>query len=87
MDVLFHGKNYRLVFTEHARIQMDLRGLSDSTVKSVIETGIVRPKDKKKKFWVFKKLKDRPDNLISISISVESPNIIVITAMVNWRPE
>ena len=87
MDVLFQKKNHRLVFTEHARIQMDLRGLSETMVKFIIETGIVRPKDKKNKFWIFKKLKNRSDNLISISVSVESPNLIVITTMVNWRPE
>ncbi len=65
---------------------MALRDLDEATVLKVIETGKVKAKEKPGKFWVFKKLPKRRDNLISISISIEDPHLIVITTLVNWRP-
>ena len=87
MKVSFQRSSYEVVFTEHAKLQMSLRGLSDSDILDVIETGEVRTKSVENKFWVYKKLKGRKDNLISVSISIEDPHLIVITAMVNWRPQ
>ena len=86
MNARFLNKSYRLIFTEHALIQMSLRDLDQEAIKNVIETGKRKSKEKKRKYWVFKELKGRADNLISVSISIESPNLIVITTMVNWRP-
>lgn len=86
MTVTFQGKQYDVVITDHARLQMSLRGLTEQDVLNVIETGRVITRDSSNKFWVFRELKERKDNLISVSISVESPKLIVITTMVNWRP-
>jgi len=87
MKASFRGSSYEIVFTEHAKFQMDLRSLSELNVLDVIETGEVKAKGTKDKFWVYKELKGRKDNLISVSISIEDPHLIVITAMVNWRPQ
>lgn len=86
MRASFRKSSYEVVFTEHATLQMALRGLSESDVVSVIETGEAKAKNVKGRFWVYKELKGRKDNLISVSISIETPHLIVITAMVNWRP-
>ena len=87
MKVLFQKASYEIVFTDHARLQMSLRDLTEEDVLNVIETGEVRAKDSERKFWVYKELKGRGDNLISVSISIENPKLIVITTMVNWRPQ
>ena len=87
MKVEFQGSSYKTIFTGHAKLQMEMRGLTEAQVVEVIETGEVKPKASLGKFWVFKKLSDRKDNLISISISLEKPHLIVITAMVNWSPK
>jgi hypothetical protein len=87
MRVSFRKASYEVVFTEHARTQMSLRGLGEADVLSVIESGEVKPKESKNKFWVYRKVSGRNDNFISVSISIEPPKLIVITAMVNWRPQ
>jgi len=84
---LFQGFAYDVVFTEHAKLQMVLRGLTELEVLEVIKTGKVKARVAKSKFWVYKKLPGRNDNLISVSIAIEKPHLIVITTMVNWRPE
>lgn len=65
---------------------MELRALSENEVIEVIEQGDVRAKDKENKYWVYMKLPYRKDNMISISLSIETPHLIVITTMINWRP-
>jgi len=65
---------------------MELRGSSESEVLEVVSTGTVKPKGLEGKFWVYEQLDRRQDDLISVAISVERPHLIVITAMVNWRP-
>ena len=87
MNVKFHGKTYSVVFTEHAIEQMRLRNLSNEDVIGVIEQGISRPKPTKGKFWVYMSITGRKDNLICVSLSIESPNLIVITTLVNWSPK
>lgn len=86
MKLTFQDKQYKIVFTEHAKTQMELRSLSEALIINVIETGTIKGKDAKNKFWVFKSVKGRKDNMISVALSIESPHLIVITAMVNWRP-
>lgn len=86
MRIAFKGKSYEVIFTEHARAQMSLREISEDEALAVIKTGEAKAKAEKK-FWVFKKMRGRNDNLICLSISLEDPNLIVITAMVNWRPK
>lgn len=87
MQVVFKNKKYKAIFTDHAIIQMDLRNLSELNVLEVIEYGEVKHKEVENKYWVFKSLKGRKDNFISVSIAVETPNLIVITTMINWRPK
>ncbi len=84
--VHFQGQSYEAIFTDPIKLQMALRGLDEPTVIDIIETGKVKMKEIKNKFWVFKSFKKRRDNFISIAISVETPRLIIITAMVNWRP-
>jgi hypothetical protein len=87
MKAHFQGSSYEVVFTEHAKLQMSLRSLTEEDVLRIIETGHVKAKATKDKFWVYKGLPGRKDNLISVSISIEAPHLIVITTMVNWRPQ
>jgi hypothetical protein len=88
MDVVvFLGKKYKLVVTEHARLQMQLRDIPPQLLKEVIELGEVKEKDVSGKYWIYKKVKGRKDNLICASVSVEKPRLIVITTLINWRPK
>ncbi len=87
MKTRFQGSPYEVVFTEHAKLQMALRGLTESDVLEVITTGRVKPKATPGKFWVYKELLGRKDNLISVSVAIEKPHLIVITTMIKWRPE
>jgi hypothetical protein len=87
MKIRFQGSIYEVVFTTHAKLQMDLRGLNESEVLEVIKTGKVKPKATEGRFWVFKELEGRKDNLVSVSVALEEPNLIVITTMINWRPQ
>lgn len=84
--VSFRSSQYSLVITEHAAGRMVLRGITETNVTEVIETGSVLPKTKPGKYWVSKALHGRDDNLVALSISVEAPSLVVITAMVNWEP-
>ena len=83
----FGNRSYEVVFTDHALEQMQLRGVSEKDVVLVIEKGTSKPKNVKGKFWVYMALSSRKDNLVCVSLSIEPPNLIVITALVNWRPE
>ena len=64
-----------------------MRGIDEFALQEIIETGVVKPKARKNKFWVFKEMEGRKDNLICASISVETSNLIVITTLINWRPK
>jgi hypothetical protein len=65
----------------------ELRTMLPATFSDeAISTGEAKPKLTAGKFWVFKDLPGRKDNVISVSIAIEKPHLIVITTMVNWRP-
>ena len=87
MKATFQKKVYEVVFTDHAKLQMSLRSLDEKEVIEIIEIGEAKAKESAGKFWVYRQLKERSDNMISVSISLETENLIVITAMVNWRPK
>lgn len=87
MKATFQKKSYDVVFTDHAKLQMSLRNLTEADVIGVVEKGEAKAKQSPGKFWVFRELLGRTDNLISVSISLEAVHLIVITAMVNWRPK
>ena len=76
-----------MVFTVHAIEQMRLRGISEEEVIQVIENGVSKSKNTKGKYWVYMTVPDRKDNLICVSVSLEPPNLIVITTLVNWSPK
>lgn len=86
-EVTFRRKKYKLIITQHALERMVSRNISRSLVLEIIETG--KPKAKKKpcKWWIYKSIKGRSDNSISLSISIEDPHLIVITTLVEWRPK
>jgi len=66
---------------------MVLRGITETNAIEVIETGSVLPKNRPGKYWVSKAIEGRKDNLVALSISIEAPNLVVITSMVNWEPK
>jgi hypothetical protein len=86
MLVQFKQEQYELVITQHAREQMEARSITQEAVIEVLETGEIKPKSANGKFWVYKNLKGRRDNLVSLSISIEKPKLVLITTLVNWRP-
>lgn len=86
-EVKFKGEKYKIIFTNHATDRMKERKISRMLVIEILETGKATEKAKKGKWWVYKKIKDRSDNYICLSITIEAPQLIVITTLVNWRPE
>ena len=86
MRISFRAKSYDVVFTDHSKQQMALRKLEESVIVDIVQTGEVKARDAENKFWVFKKIPGREDNLISVSVSLEAPRLIIITTIVNWRP-
>jgi hypothetical protein len=83
--IQFRNSWYSLVFTDHATARMIMRAISAEEIVEVIETGMVKPKDKEGKFWVYKHFEKREDNLISVSLAAEGENLVVITVLVSWR--
>lgn len=87
MDVVFSKRRYKLIITDHARLRITSRNLTDDMVVEVVQTGKVKAKSVKDRYWIYKDILGRPDNSICLSVVIEEPNIIVVTALVNWRPE
>ena len=87
MEVIFGKKRRKLVLTEHAQSRIISRDLTLDIVIDVIQTGKVKPKTDENRLWVYKSFPARSDNSICLSIVIEEPNLIVVTALVNWRPE
>lgn len=87
MEVIFGKKRRKLVLTDHAQMRMKARDLSLEMVTDVLQTGKVMPKSDENRFWVYKNFPARSDNSICLSVVIEEPNLIVVTALVNWRPE
>ena len=46
---------------------------NEFALREVIEMGVFKLKARKNKFWVFKEIENRKDNLICASISIENP--------------
>lgn len=86
MKIEFEGSLYQLVITDHAKVRMQLRSISEDDVVRVLTTGKKIRKESEFKYWVYKKLPGRKDNNICLSISIENPFLIVITALIKWRP-
>jgi hypothetical protein len=86
MEVVFLKRKFKFVMTEHVRQRMVLREISLNMLVDVIECGIVMKKSEENKYWVYKSVSSRSDNAVCLSIAVEGPTLVVITALVNWRP-
>ncbi len=87
MEVIFEKRRRKLILTDHAQMRMNTRDLSLERVIDIIQTGKVKPKSEDNRFWVYKNFPARSDNSICLSIVIEEPNLIVVTALLNWRPE
>jgi hypothetical protein len=87
MDVWFRKKRLKLVLTDHAQLRLKSREVTIEMVIDVIQTGKVKPKGDEDRFWIYKDFSGRDDNSICLSVVVETPYLIVVTALVNWRPE
>lgn len=86
--VTFRGAQYSLILTGHAKIRMVMRGIAEDLVKQVIENGTAKSKPQQAgAYWVFLEIQGRSDNLICVSLVLESKLVIVKTVLVNWRPE
>ncbi len=83
----FQRRSYTLIVTEHARGRMQRRKISLDELILLVETGKVKRKGSKGKFWVFREFESREDSFICASVSLEEPHLVVITTLVNWRPE
>ncbi|MCT4641421.1 MAG: DUF4258 domain-containing protein [Bacteriovoracaceae bacterium] len=83
--IKFKKKSYKLVFTKHALDRMSSRNISRNEVITVVQEGKIVDKELDNKYWVYKNFKKRTDNNLCISISIEEPSLIIITALVNWR--
>ena len=86
MKVRFQGEFYQLVVTDHAKERMRSRNVDEETLIDILQTGLVKTRDKPNQFWVYKSLRKRKDNSLCVSISIETPFLIVITTLINWRP-
>ncbi|MFI4923182.1 MAG: DUF4258 domain-containing protein [Burkholderiales bacterium] len=69
--------------TQHAQARMLERGISDTELLEVIESGTIRKQDEKR-MWIYKALEKRADNLICAAV-VEEDRLIVKTVMINWQ--
>ena len=87
MRITFRGQIFKLIITDHARDRAGARKVSETLIKEVVRTGEVKPKPAlSNKFWAFKYIEGREDNLIAVSLAVEGDDLIVITILIGWRP-
>ncbi len=69
--------------TRHARQRMEQRGLAQSEIAALVETGTVKQKDAEH-WWIFKAFIDRNDNLVCAAV-VSRETIIIKTIMIHWE--
>lgn len=87
MKVNFNGELYQVVFTDHAKERMALRIISEDLVYFVLKNGHQIQKEKANHYWVYGSVPKRRDNFICLSIALETPFLIVVTTLINWRPK
>jgi hypothetical protein len=88
MTAIFRGNTYTIQITDHARTRMVERGVSDSLLVTILETGELSPKPQQDNaFWAFADVSGRSDNLVCISLVIESKNLVIKTVLINWRPQ
>lgn len=69
--------NIRL--SNHAKIRMLERKISEETILEIVETGTTKYKDSTH-LWIFKSYANRNDNLLCIAVVIESV-IVIKTVM------
>ena len=79
--------NRPITVTDHARRRMEERGVNDTLLLELIETGDVRHKDDVR-IWIAKHYPDRNDNLLCIAAALET-TLVVKTVMhhFTWEPQ
>lgn len=83
----FKNIKFDVQLTNHAKDRMKERNVSTEVLISIIENGEIKSKPQKTNaFWVFAEIRNRSDNLISLSIVIEGKSIVVKTVLINWRP-
>ena len=60
-----------VMLTVHARERMAARGVSETLLHDIIETGEIRRKDEAR-FWIAKQYADRADNLLCVAAMLET---------------
>lgn len=58
--------------TDHARIRMDERGLNESTLLDLVESGQIKRKDERH-IWIFKHYPEGHDNMLCVAAMRERP--------------
>lgn len=69
--------------TRHARNRMAERGIQDTLLQDLIETGLMTHKDDRR-LWIHKRYSERDDNLICAAVVLEN-QVIVKTVMHRWK--
>jgi hypothetical protein len=86
MTILFQDKKLNLIITNHALQRMKERDITKELVLDVLKSGSIKQKDTDK-YWIYKKVHGRTDNLICLAIKIEKSDLIVITTLINWEPK
>jgi hypothetical protein len=72
-----------VAITRHAAARAEERGVGETVILEVLESGTIKDKDTKRK-WIYKDIPDRSDNLICLAVVVEEA-VVVKTVMIHWR--
>ena len=87
MTVKFNGTTYTLQITDHAQARMIERKVSIALLVTILEVGEVKIKPQQAHaFWVFAEILGRTDNLVCVSLVIESADLVIKTVLINWRP-
>ena len=83
---MMHSQRFHLpvVLTEHAKLRMQERGISEALVLDIIETGIQKDAGNSH-YWLYKHIDARDDNLLCVAAVID--NVVVVkTIMHHWEP-
>lgn len=86
MTILFQNKKLNVIITNHALQRMKERDITKELVLEVLESGDIKQKDEDR-YWVYKHIRMRTDNLICLAVKIEKSDLIVITTLINWEPK
>ena len=71
--------------SQHAKLRMVERDISEAIIIDLIETGATQYKDEKR-LWIYKAYTDRNDNLLCIAVVIESV-LVIKTGMHHFELE